>query len=521
MGYLVKRIFLNKNIKNDHFLDICITHRNQQLLWYCCKSDHKGMFGICMDEKAQESFFERIGTDCDPEDFEEKVQLYFKKYEPENYYQALRDSLGDNAVVGNIPHNIKFDREADPHVVLCDGTTAFSEFSFSEDKCEHFLFEMIMNAVEEFQIGEATEITVNVKGDTYEIIDDGSGIGVEDSELLKDYEWKRIMMYPGIIFKYPDMFPDPDEANLDNFMLSKYYDSGFYKKTPKYSYNHSYPKKTAMPMGTIAHAQVFSSATNITTIRNSKKYSFQFKNGYCISGRTIQDANVGEKGTHIVWTPDSCCFCNVKIPFNHIATFLEQQAFLNPGLKISFDYDGEKYDYYFSNGMSDYLESKIENPIMPIIKTKFSFVTEYSETSKNEEELEFVMGIVSNGFLESYHNYRKLKYGVTVNNIYEQITEKINEYIHTSRFSYEYKEYEKLNVSVEDVKKHFCVVISSLSEYSFYSNEACKGLSDVFFEAAIKKTIISSINQIFNDWNPDEDELEKAKEIIDMIIESK
>ena len=91
-------------------------------------------------------------------------------------------------------------RTLSPIREIAEKADELNRLAFSEDKYSDFLFEMIMNAVEEFQIGESTEITVKIMGDTYEIIDDGSGIGVEDSKLLKDYEWKRIMMYPGIFF---------------------------------------------------------------------------------------------------------------------------------------------------------------------------------------------------------------------------------------------------------------------------------------------------------------------------------
>ena len=56
MGFLAKRIFLNKDIDNNYFIDICFTHKNERLLWYCQKGGLGMMYGICFDEKISEIF---------------------------------------------------------------------------------------------------------------------------------------------------------------------------------------------------------------------------------------------------------------------------------------------------------------------------------------------------------------------------------------------------------------------------------------------------------------------------------
>ena len=157
MGYLVKRAFLNKSIKNDYFIDVCITHRNERLLWYCQKEDYRMMYGICLDEKMQDDFFKKINSDYTDDDFEEKVQVYFNIFSKADYGKIMR-----------------------------------SFFS---------------------------EIKVCVRSNTYEIIDNGSGIAVEDSERFKDYEWKRILVYPHLIHEYPKIFAlDPDKFQFMDYL---------------------------------------------------------------------------------------------------------------------------------------------------------------------------------------------------------------------------------------------------------------------------------------------------------------
>ena len=519
MGYLIKRIFINAQITNDHFIDVCTTHRNERLLWYCHKSEHRGLYGICLDEKMQESFFKLVGSDFESTDFERKVQVYFGEFTPDNYSKVFHGLRGDNLIAGNIPHHIKFDRESDPHVLMTDSTFIFH--SLSDDMCEDCLFELIMNSVQEFQLGEAKAIMIKVSKDVYEISDDGSGIAVEDGEEFKDYEWKRMLIYPHLIFKYPELFSSKELQNGNSILHSKYHQSGYYKKAPKYHYKMSLPKSKEAPGSSLAHVQCYAKSMQITTIRGLNKFSFAFENGYCTSGRIICDAKDGEKGTHIVWSPDECCFYNTIVSFESLSVFLERQAFLNPGLKITLDYNGLKHDYCFLNGIKDYLATRICDLMLPIKTMHFSFVTQYDEKEKNEEELSLVLGIGSNGFVEAYHNYRTIRYGSTVDRINESITDWLNRYIQSHQFVSKYKEYDKVQLTVEEVKKHFCVVVTSFAEYSYYTNEGQKGLDDPFFEVAIQKSIKTLLNAYFGDWWIKDEELEKAKKLVDLISKTR
>ena len=515
MGYLIKRVFINKQINDDHFLDVCVTHRGERLIWYCKKSEHRGLYGFCMDEITQKVFFDKIGTDYNADDFDIKVQRFFANFQPDDYFEAFHSLQGDSGLIGNTPHHIRFDRESDPHVLMTDGSVIYH--SLSEDICENFLFELIMNSVQEFQNGEAREINVRVQNDKYEIIDDGAGIAVEDREDLKDLEWKRILVYPHLVFDYPNRSSQENDSH-DAYDFGVYYNNTDYcKKTPQYYYKGSMPKNKSVHNASIAHAQCYAKTMSVTTTRGSKNYSFQFKNGYCVSGRICKDAGDDERGTHITWVPDNCCFHKTIVQFESLSLFLERQAFLNPGLKIALDYNGSKHNYYFPNGIKDYLAARVGNLQLPIKKMEFSFVTQYDELRKNEEELDFVLGVGSNGFAEAFHNYREVKYGVTLDPIFEMITDWLNKYIRNHLRSTNPK-YEKVQITIDDVKKHFCVVVASFAEYTDYVNEAQKGLDDPFFDVAVKKSIKSILSDYFGGWWGNEKQQEEAWKIIDLII---
>ena len=90
MGYLAKRVFLNKSIKNDHFIDVCFSHKNERQVWYCRKDEHRILYGVCLDEKMQNVFFREINSNYTDEDFEEKVQEYFNNSPKEDYGEIMR-----------------------------------------------------------------------------------------------------------------------------------------------------------------------------------------------------------------------------------------------------------------------------------------------------------------------------------------------------------------------------------------------------------------------------------------------
>ncbi len=514
MGYLVKRAFLNKNIKNDYFIDVCVTHRNERLLWYCQKDDYRMMYGICFDEKMQDDFFEKINSNYTDDDFEEKVQVYFNKFPKEDYGKIMRSFFNEIGGIGVVPHKIKFDRESDSHVLMTDPNNIGP--TLSDDYLEHYLFELIMNSVEEFQIGKADEIKVCVRSNTYEIIDNGSGIGVEDSERFKDYEWKRILVYPHLIYEYPKIFaPEPEKFQYMDYLSSEYNRASVFKKCPSYYYKYSLPKGKWFPGETLARAKSFAKSMKITTVRNDKEYSFEFKNGYCTSGRVISETSNLRQGTHITWEPDECCFENITVSLESLVSFLQRQAFLNAGLHIVLDYEGEIFNFNYSGGIEEYLLTK--DTFLPIGKRKVKISTYFDENTTNHEEIELCLAVGNIGFLESYHNYCPMKYGATVDNVYEEIQEQFNKWLAGSQLAIENNEYKNIEISLEEIKDHFCVVISSCSEYTAYCTAMNIAVKNSYFELAIKESIKDIIKKYFNGL-PKEEKVEQSKKIVDIIL---
>lgn len=518
MGYLVKRAFLNKSIKNDYFIDVCVTHKNERLLWYCQKEDYRMMYGICLDEKMQDDFFKKINSDYTDDDFEEKVQVYFNIFPKEDYGKIMRSFFSKIGGIGVVPHKIKFDRESDSHVLMTDPNNIGP--TLSDDHLEHYLFELIMNSVEEFQIGEANEIKVCVRSNTYEIIDNGSGIAVEDSERFKDYEWKRILVYPHLIHEYPKIFAlDPDKFQFMDYLNSEYKQASVFKKCPSYYYKYSLPKGKWFPGETLARAKSFAKSMKITTIRNDREYSFEFKNGYCTSGRVISEISNLKRGTRIMWEPDECCFKNVTISLESLTEFLKRQAFLNAGLHIVLDYEGEFYTFDYQNGIQDYLLTKAPS-LHPIGKRKVKISTCFDKTSTNHEEIELYLAVGNIGLIESYHNYRPMKYGSTVDNVYEEILKQFNKWLAGSQLAIENNKYKNIEATLEEIKNHFCVVISSYSGYTAYSTAMNIAVKNSYFEVAIQESIKDIIRKYFNGF-PKEEKVEQSKKIVDILISTR
>ena len=516
MGYLVKRAFLNKSIKNDYFIDVCVTHRNERLLWYCQKEDYRMMYGICLDEKMQEDFFKKINSDYTDDDFEDKVQAYFNNSPKEDYGKIMRSFFSETGI-GVVPHKIKFDRESDSHVLMTDPNNIGP--TLSDDHLEHYLFELIMNSVEEFQIGEANEIKVCVRSNTYEIIDNGSGIAVEDSERFKDYEWKRILVYPHLIHEYPKIFaPEPEKFQYMDYLSTEYNRASVFKKCPTYYYKFSLPKGKWYPGETLARTKSLAKSMKITTVRNDKEYSFEFKNGYCTSGRVINEISNLIRGTHIMWEPDECCFENITISLESLVSFLRRQAFLNAGLHIVLDYEGEIFNFIYSGGIEEYLLTK--DTFLPIGKRKVKISTYLDENTTNHEEIELCLAVGDIGLLESYHNYCPMKYGATVDNVYEEIQEKFKKWLAGSQLAIENNEYKNIEATLEEIKNHFCVVIASYSEYTAYCTAMNIAVNNHYFEVAIQESIKNIIRKYFNDFSKEE-KIEQSKKIVDVILSSR
>ena len=208
--------------------------------------------------------------------------------------------------------------------------------------CEHAVFEILSNAIDEAREGHGDVITVTRYADhSIEVEDFGRGCPVDWNEKEQKYNWELVFceLYAG--GKY--------NTDGDNYEFSLGLNG----------------------LGSCA-TQYASEYMDVTVWRDDRKYSVHFKKGKPLGKKgqelIIEPADRKKTGTSIRWRPDLEVFTDINIPDEYFDDVLHRQAVVNAGitfkLRIERDKGFDTREYLYENGIMDYVtEIAGENPL--------------------------------------------------------------------------------------------------------------------------------------------------------------
>ena len=198
------------------------------------------------------------------------------------------------------------------------------------DGCEHAVFEIMSNSIDEAREGHGDIITVTSFADhSIQVEDFGRGCPVDWNQAEGRYNWELVFceMYAG----------------------GKYHndDGGDYE----YSLGLN-------GLGACA-TQYASEFMDVTVWRDGSKYSLHFEKGENIGGLKKEAADRKKTGTTIHWKPDLEVFTDINIPDEYFLDIMRRQAVVNAGVTFRFrsQKNGkfETTDICYKNGILDYV----------------------------------------------------------------------------------------------------------------------------------------------------------------------
>ena len=163
--------------------------------------------------------------------------------------------------------------------------------------CEHAVFEILSNAIDEAREGFGNIITVTRYEDkSIEVEDLGRGCPVDWNEKEQRYNWELIFceMYAG----------------------------GKYKNNEGENYEYSLGLNG---LGACA-TQYASEYMDVTIWRDGKKYSLHFRQGEVVGGLESAPADRKKTGTTIRWRPDLEVFTDIDVPESYFQDVLHRQV---------------------------------------------------------------------------------------------------------------------------------------------------------------------------------------------------
>ncbi len=327
--------------------------------------------------------------------------------------------------------------------------------------CEHAVFEILSNSIDEAREGYGKEITVTRFLDgSVEVVDHGRGMPMDYNEKEQRWNWELLFceMYAG------------SKYNTNN--------GGTYE----YSLGLN-------GLGLCA-TQYASEYMDAEVHKNGFRYEIHFKAGEPVSELQKEPYNKKDTGTRIRWKPDIKVFTDIDIPLEYYQETILRQSVVNAGIKFvlrnqtgekSFD----KYEYCYENGIVDYIKEFVgddafssvqfwqgerkgrDRADLPEYKVKLNVALCFS----NKKQLK-----------EYYHNSSFLEHGGAPEKaVKSAFVSQIDSYLKAN--SKYLKSDSKINF--QDVEDCLVLVSSSFSTQTSYENQTKKAITNKFIQEAM------------------------------------
>ena len=354
------------------------------------------------------------------------------------------------------------------------------------DGCEHAVFEILSNAIDEAREGYGKLITLTYyKDHSIEVSDFGRGCPLDWNPNEKRYNWELV---------FCELYAGGKYNNLDG---------GDYE----YSLGLN-------GLGSCA-TQYASSFMDVTVWRDGKKYTLHFKKGKAVGKKgqelQIEPADRRQTGTTIRWLPDLEVFTDINIPEEYFDDVLHRQAVVNAGvtfrLLIERDKGFDTRDYLYENGIMDYVtELAGENPL-----TAPTFISAERKGRDREDKPEYKVKL-SAAFcfsktvsaLEYYHNSSWLENGGAPDKAVKlAFTSAIDNYIK------QLGKYQKNESAIkfQDVQDCLVLVTNCFSTQTSYENQTKKAINNRFIQTAMTEFFKSQLEVYFIENKPEADRI--------------
>ena len=328
------------------------------------------------------------------------------------------------------------------------------------DGCEHSVFEIISNSIDEAREGYGKKIIVTKYADgSIEVEDFGRGAPVDFNNKEQCYNWELL---------YCEM-----------------YAGGKYNTNDGANYEYS----VGLNGLGLCSTQYSSEYMDVEIKRDGYKYTLHFEKGYNIGGLKKEEYSGKDTGTKTRWKPDLEVFTETDIPSEYFIDTLKRQAIVNDGLLFQFrEQQGARFisqDIVFNNGIVDYVNDVVG-------EEKLSSVQVWQTERKGrdrEDKPEYKVKIKSalcfsnrHTLKEYYHNSSWLEHGgVPEKATRSALVAQIDAYIKQTN---KYKNNES-KITFSDVEECLVLVISSFSTMTSYENQTKKAITNKFIYEAM------------------------------------
>ncbi len=323
--------------------------------------------------------------------------------------------------------------------------------------CEHSIFEILSNSIDEAREGHGDKIIVTKFTDgSVEVQDFGRGIPVGYNEKYDRYNWELV--------------------------FCELYAGGKYKTNSGGSYEYSLGLN-----GLGLCATQFASEYMDAEIKSGgERHTLHFEKGNNIGGLVSEPYSKKDTGTRIKWKPDTEVFTDIDVSLEYFQQVMQRQAIVNP--KVRFELKNqikggfETFSYYYENGISDYVkEIAGEDTISSV---QFWQADRQGKDREDLPEYKVKLNVAltfsnKKQLIEYYHNSSFLEFGGSPDKaVTNALVAQIDAYLkQTGKYS---KSDSK--IKFQDIADCLILVSSSFSTETSYLNQTKKAITNKFIQ---------------------------------------
>ncbi len=338
--------------------------------------------------------------------------------------------------------------------------------------CEHAVFEILSNSIDEAREGYGDRIVTTRYADgSIEVEDFGRGCPVDYNPAEKRYNWELV--------------------------FCELYAGGKYKNDEGENYEYSLGLNG---LGTCA-TQYSSAYMDVTVWRDGKEYSLHFEHGENVGGLRSAPYTKKRTGSRIRWKPDIQVFTDVDIPREYFEDVLKKQAVVNSGVTFLFRWETdsgfEETSYFYQNGIKDYVSEIAGEDALTLPE----FI-EGERRGRDREDMPEYKVLLSAAFcfsnkvnrIEYYHNSSFLEYGGAPEKATRSALVSAIDSLLRKQGKYQKNE---SKVTFSDIQDCLILVTNCFSTRTSYENQTKKAITNRFIQEAMTEFLRSRLEVYF------------------------
>ena len=338
--------------------------------------------------------------------------------------------------------------------------------------CEHAVFEIMSNAIDEAREGYGDLIIVTRYADrSIEVEDFGRGCPVDWNEKEQRYNWELVFceMYAG----------------------------GKYNNNAGTNYEYSLGLNG---LGSCA-TQYASEYFDARIYRDGFKYTLHFERGEIVGEMKKEPADRKKTGSLFRWKPDLEVFTDINIPVEYYLDIMKRQAVVNTGITFRFrNQVGSKFEtteFRYEHGILDYVNELTEGDALTMPQYWETERVGRDRPDKPEYKVKITAALCFSrnlSRLEYYHNSSWLEHGGSPDKAARNgFVYAIDAYIKQAG---KYTKNES-KITFQDVADCLVLVTNCFSTQTSYENQTKKSINNKFIQEAMTEFFRSRLQIYF------------------------